>query len=45
MKLIFGEMAAILLKGSKVSAEKILAAGFTFKYPDLKSAFTDILKK
>ena len=45
MKLIFGEMAAILLKGSKVSAEKILVTGFTFKYTDLKNALTDLLKK
>lgn len=45
MKLIFGEMAAILLEGSRISAHKIQTAGFNFKFPELESALTDILKK
>ena len=32
MKIIFGEMASILLYGSKVSSEKIQKSGFQFKY-------------
>jgi uncharacterized protein (TIGR01777 family) len=42
MKLAFGEMSDILLKGSRVSADKILKTGFEFKFPDLKSAITNL---
>jgi len=45
MKLMFGEMAAILLEGSRVSAGKIKGTGFKFKFTDLKTALTDLLKK
>jgi hypothetical protein len=38
MKLILGKMAIILLKGSRVSSEKIVAAGFKFKFPTLNEA-------
>jgi uncharacterized protein (TIGR01777 family) len=38
MKLLFGEMSSILLEGSRVSSEKIMNAGYKFKYPDLKGA-------
>ncbi|MDB4303927.1 TIGR01777 family oxidoreductase [Desulfosarcina sp.] len=43
MKLMFGEMATILLNGSRVSSEKIRETGFAFKFPDLKNALADIL--
>lgn len=45
MKLIFGEMSVLLLKGSRVSADKILEAGYKFQFPDLKSALTNLIKK
>lgn len=45
LKLIFGERADILLKGSKVSCKKILKEGFIFKFPEIESAVTDLLKK
>jgi len=35
MKVIFGEMASILLKGQDVSADKIRAAGFSFQHETL----------
>lgn len=38
MKLILGEMAVIVLEGSRVSSEKIIATGFKFKYPTIKEA-------
>lgn len=44
LKLAFGEMANILLKGSRVSSSKIINAGFSFKFPDLDQALKDILK-
>ena len=42
LKLIFGEMAVILLEGSRVSAEKIKSTGFKFKYPFLLEALKDL---
>jgi uncharacterized protein (TIGR01777 family) len=41
--IIYGEMAGIILKGSRVSPEKIRAKGFNFQYPDLYLALTDLL--
>ncbi|MDO9038247.1 MAG: DUF1731 domain-containing protein, partial [Lutibacter sp.] len=38
MKLILGKMAVIILEGSRVSCEKIMATGFKFKFPTLKEA-------
>ena len=43
LKLLFGEMANIILKGSRIDNEKIKAAGFQFKYPQLKPALEDLL--
>ena len=44
MKLIVGEMAVIVVNGSKVSSEKIRKTGFTFQYPDLNEALSELLK-
>ena len=38
MKLLLGKMAVIILEGSRVSSEKIMATGFKFKYPNIKEA-------
>ena len=45
IKLIFGNMSEILLKGSRVSSEKIKSAGYTFLFPDLESALNNLIKK
>lgn len=42
LKLRFGKMADILLKGSRVSSEKIEATGFEFRYQSLEEALEDI---
>lgn len=42
LKAVYGEMADIVLKGSRVSSEKIRNAGFDFRFPDLNSALRDI---
>jgi len=42
LKLLLGEMSIIVLGGTKVSAEKIKDAGFTFKYTDVGGALKDI---
>jgi uncharacterized protein (TIGR01777 family) len=38
LKIIFGEMAEILLGGQRVLPEAAVRAGFTFRYPELGSA-------
>jgi len=45
MKLLFGEMAVMLLTGSRISSEKIQNAGFSFRFPDLDSAFLELYSK
>lgn len=44
MKLLFGEMADMLLCGSRVSNAKIKDAGFEFQYPKLKDALNDLIE-
>lgn len=44
MKLLFGKMSNMLLKGSRISAEMIKATGYNFLFPDLETALTDLLK-
>ncbi|MGM0665990.1 MAG: TIGR01777 family oxidoreductase [Bacteroidota bacterium] len=39
-KVLFGEKASMLLEGSRVSPEKIIAAGYSFRHPSLKDALT-----
>ena len=38
LKLVFGELAIILLEGSRLSSDKIEKKGFVFKYKELKRA-------
>lgn len=42
LKLLLGEMGAMILGGTKVSSQKIEDAGFKFKYPDIILALRDI---
>ncbi len=44
MKMIFGELSDLLLKGSRVSSEKIQKAGYKFLFPDLKAALNNLLQ-
>jgi uncharacterized protein len=39
---IYGEMANILLKGSRVSSEKIIQQGFVFKFPTIEKALDNL---
>jgi hypothetical protein len=43
LKLIFGEMAAVVLGSTRVSSEKIQSAGFRFKFPTLELALRNLL--
>lgn len=42
LKLILGEMSILVLEGQKVLPAKLEENGFTFLFPDLKSALKDI---
>lgn len=42
LKIALGEMSKLVLEGQRVNPEKLLTAGFTFKYPDLESALNEI---
>ncbi|MBU3928431.1 MAG: TIGR01777 family oxidoreductase [Bacteroidetes bacterium] len=43
MKLLLGEMSAMVLEGSAVSANKVLQTGFQFSFIELKVALEDLL--
>ena len=45
LKLMLGEMADLVLYGSKVSAAKIQQTGFTYTYADLEKATNSFYKK
>ena len=45
LRLLFGAMSGMLLKGSRVSAEKIKQAGYSFAFPALEDALTDVIRK
>lgn len=45
MNLMFGKMSEILLRGSRISADKIKSTGYNFLFSDLESALTDLIKK
>jgi uncharacterized protein (TIGR01777 family) len=43
LKLIFGEMATVLLDSQRVIPQAAQAAGFRFRYPEIRAAFEEIL--
>ncbi|HLN20812.1 MAG TPA: TIGR01777 family oxidoreductase [Bacteroidales bacterium] len=45
IKAMYGEMADVVLKGSRISSEKIRKAGFEFEFDDLKRALEDIYRE
>lgn len=42
IKMLFGEMAEMILEGSRVSNEKIRASGFKFEFDDIDKALQDL---
>jgi uncharacterized protein (TIGR01777 family) len=42
LKIILGEMSKIILDSTRVSADKIMQAGFQFKYPTIEAAISDL---
>ena len=45
LKLLFGEMANVLLEGSPISNQKLIHAGFQLKYPAISEALQEIVAK
>jgi uncharacterized protein len=45
IRLLFGKMSGMLLKGSRVSANKIRQAGYSFLFPTLENALKDLKVK
>ena len=43
LKMLFGEMSAVVLEGSRVSNQKLKQTGFTFQFPDLNLALKQLL--
>ncbi|MEJ5305066.1 MAG: TIGR01777 family oxidoreductase [Ignavibacteria bacterium] len=45
MKIIFGEMADLLIKGGRVIPKKAIESGFRFEFEDLETALRDLFGK
>lgn len=43
LKIIFGNRSQLLLAGSRVAPKKLMNINFNYKYPDLKSAMSDLV--
>ena len=43
MKILIGEMAVIVVNGSKISADKIKKTGFKFSHTDLTETLRSLL--
>jgi uncharacterized protein len=45
LRIMFGEMASVILDGQRVVPRRLLESGFTFRFPDLEPALRDLLQK
>lgn len=45
LKLMFGEVASVVIEGQRVIPEKLIKLGYIFKYPYLREALEDTLQK
>ena len=43
LRAVLGEMSSIILKGSRVSSEKLISAGYRFQFGSLEDALCNIL--
>jgi NAD dependent epimerase/dehydratase family enzyme len=43
LRLLLGEMAEMLLTGQRVLPTRLLAAGYTFRFPTAEAALADLL--
>lgn len=45
LKLVFGEMANVLLEGSRISGEKLIKTGYPFQYPEISGALSNLVSE
>jgi uncharacterized protein (TIGR01777 family) len=45
LELAMGEMASVVLNGTRVDASKIVSSGFVFRHPDLEAALLDLISR
>ncbi|ESU32394.1 hypothetical protein G3A_11800 [Bacillus sp. 17376] len=45
LKIMLGEMSILVLEGQRAMPEKLISAGFTFRYPELDDALKEIFDK
>ena len=45
MRLMFGEMATVVLDGQRVVPRRLLEAGYQFQHPDLNTALQDLFRR
>jgi uncharacterized protein (TIGR01777 family) len=45
LRAILGEMSDMILKGSRVSSEKIMKSGYTFRFSNLEDALNNIIRR
>lgn len=45
LKMALGEIASLVLEGQRISTQKLGDLGFQYKFPDLREALQDLLKK
>jgi uncharacterized protein (TIGR01777 family) len=43
LRIALGKIADVLLAGGRVSSEKVIQAGFTFRFPELEPALRDLI--
>jgi uncharacterized protein (TIGR01777 family) len=45
LRLVLGQMRAVILDGQRAVPRKLLDLGFSFRFPDIESALRDVLKR
>ena len=44
LRVLFGEMATVLLEGQRAASRRLQEAGYSFRFPDIHSALADLLR-
>jgi NAD dependent epimerase/dehydratase family enzyme len=44
LKMFLGEMSSIVLKGSRITPQKLINSGFSFRFSDIAEALNSVLR-